>query len=240
MKRLALVAAVFLTLVGAALAQEPARSGLETLRQQILGGATGIVEGRLYIEGRKPNDPPDPLVGVGVLIVPRSAELLESLEAVKRQSRESIDGFRNAAPATRAAINGYELRLWRMGYPDAAIRVVTDATGAFRAVVPAGSWMMFAERSAFVTIRSPRPGAAPTASALDPLAVYATSQYQHFQKVAQLTGFDAVSVWLREVDVEAGQAVSLDLHDRGVWLTGVIEETDTPRRGRIVGGGHAR
>ena len=240
MKRLALVAAVLVTLVGVGLAQEPARSGLETLRQQILGGATGIVEGRLYMEGRKPNDPPDPLVGVGVLVVPRSAELLESLEAVKRQSRESIDGFRNAAPATRAAINGYEQRLWRMGYPDAAIRAVTDATGAFRAVVPSGSWVMVAERSVFVTIRSPRPGVSPTANALDPLAVYATSQYQHFHKVAQLTGFDAVSVWLREVDVQAGQTVALDLHDRGVWLTGVIEETDTPRRGRIVGGGHAR
>jgi hypothetical protein len=238
--RLALVATVLLTLVGAGLAQEPARAGLETLRQQILGGATGIVEGRLYMEGRKPNDPHDPLVGVGVLIVPRSAELLESLEAVKRQSRESIDGFRNAAPATRAAVNSYELRLWRMGYPDAAIRAVTDATGAFRAVVPAGSWVMFAERSVFVTIRSARPGVSPSASALDPLAVYATSQYQHFQKVAQLTGFDAVSVWLREVDVQAGQTVALDLHDRGVWLTGVIEETDMPRRGRIVGGGHAR
>jgi hypothetical protein len=239
-KRLALVATVLLTLVGAGLAQEPARSGLETLRQQILGGATGIVEGRLYMEGRKPNDPNDPLVGIGVLIVPRSAELLDYLETVKRQSRESIDGFRDAARATRTAINGYELRLWRMGYPDVAIRAVTDATGAFRAVVPPGAWVMLAERSVFVTIRSARPGGSPTANALDPLAVYATSQYQHFHKVAQLTGFDAVSVWLREVDVQAGQTVALDLHDRGVWLTGVIEETDTPRRGRIVGGGHAR
>src|SRR5207244_12371780 len=119
--RLALVATILLTLVGAGLAQEPARSGLETLRQQILGGATGIVEGRLYMEGRKPNDPHDPLVGVGVLIVPRSAELLAYLEAVKRQSRESIDGFRDAEPATRTAINGSEMRLCRVGSPAAAL-----------------------------------------------------------------------------------------------------------------------
>jgi hypothetical protein len=43
-------------------------------------------------------------------------------------------------------------------------------------------------------------------------------------------------VWLRELDVEAGRTAALELHDRGVWLSGVVEETETPRRLRIGGG----
>ena len=241
MTRLTLVVACLVVLAGsAALAQEPSGASLETLRQRILARATGVVEGRIYVEGRKPNDPPDPLVGVGVLLVPRSPALLELLEAVKRQSRESIDGFRDAAPATRTAMDDYELLLWRMGYPDATIRAVTDASGAFRADVPPGAWVMFAERSVFVTLHSTRAEAAPSATALDPLARYSTSQYQHFHKVAKLVGFDAVSVWLRELDVEVGQTVAVDLHDRGLWLSGVVEETETPRRVKMIGRGRRR
>jgi hypothetical protein len=236
MKRLTILAALLVAGAGPALAQEPSHATMETLRQRILGGATGIVEGRIYMEGRKPSDPNAPLVGVGVLIVPRSTELLQHLDTVKRQSRESIDGFRDAAPATRTAVDDYETELWRKGYPDLAIRAVTDATGAFRAVVPAGPWVMFAQRSVFVAIHSNRTQEAPSVSAFDPLARYSTSQYQHFQKVAKLTGFDAVSVWLRELDVETGRTVAFELHDRGVWLSGVVEETETPRRLRTGGG----
>jgi hypothetical protein len=133
-------------------------------------------------------------------------------------------------------VDDYETELWRKGYPDVAIRAVTDATGAFRAVVPAGPWVMFAERSVFVAIHANRTQEAPSVSVFDPLARYSTSQYQHFQKVAKLTGFDAVSVWLRELDVETGRTVALELHDRGVWLSGVVEETETPRRLRTGGG----
>jgi hypothetical protein len=241
MKRLTIVAAALLVAAaGSALAQEPSLATMETLRQRILGGAMGILEGRIYMEGRKPNDPSEPLVGIGVLIVPRSATLLQHLETVKQQARESVDGFREAAPATRAAMTDYETALWRLGYPDVAIRAVTDATGAFRAEVPAGSWVVFAERSVFLPIQTKQAETAPSATALDPLARYSTSQYQHFQKVAKLTGFDAVSVWLREVDVAAGRTVALELHDRGLWLSGVVEETATPRRLRIVGGGRKR
>jgi hypothetical protein len=61
------------------------------------------------------------------------------------------------------------------------------------------------------------------------------SQYHHFLPTARVTGFDAVSVWLRDADVEPGQKVALDLHDRGVWLSGVMEETTFPRRVRFSG-----
>ena len=237
---LALAVLLALLAVDVTSAQEPSRQALEALRQRGLSGAVATVTGRVYMEGRRPSDPDAPLAGLGVLIVPRSPDLMEQLEAVKRGARESVDGFRAAAPTTHAAFIDYETELWQSGFPDAAIRVVTDDRGAFRATVPAGAWIVFVERSVFVSLHAPRDQPPPNANALDPLARYSTAQYQHFHKIARLSGFDAVAIWLRDVDAEAGQSVALELHDRGVWLSGVVEETDTPRRMRAMGRGKRR
>ena len=236
----ALAVLIVVSAVGTSSAQEPPRALLEGLRQRLFRGETATIEGRVYMERRRPNDPDEPLVGIGVLIVPHSAELLEQLETVKRQSRESVDGFREAAPITRAAFVEYETQLWHAGYPDAAIRAVTDGDGRFRATVPAGAWIAFAERRVFVKLRSSQEQPGPSTAALDPLARFSTSQYQHFHKVARLAGFDAVSVWLRDLDAAPGKTIALDLHDRALWLSGVIEETETPRRLRSGGGKRRR
>lgn len=238
--RLAAVSGLLILLSGPALAVEPSASALEELRQRVVRKITGAVEGRMYLERARPNAPDDPLPGVGILIVPRSERLLERLESLKRQARESMRGFRDAAPAVRAALEDHELQLWQAGYPDAAVRTVTDATGAFRVELAAGAWLLVAARGVFVPVHSSQSGAPPAAPALDPLARYSTAAYQHFLPTARLTGFDAVTVWLRELSVEAGQAVALDLHDRGVWLSGVAEETETPRRVRFAPSGRKR
>ena len=199
--------------------------------------STGV---RVYIERAKPNVPDAPLVGVSVLLLPHSDERLERLELLKRQARETMRGFRAAAPSARALLEGYEVQLWEAGYPEAAVRTSTDGGGAFRVEIPAGAWLLIAERSIFVPVQSARGGGAPTAQALDPLARYATSSYQHFLPSTRLIGYDAVTMWLRELTVESGQTVSLDLHDRGVWLSGIAEESDTPRRVRFAPGGRKR
>jgi hypothetical protein len=226
-KALVLAFVLLVSAAGGGIAEEPPRSSLEALRQRMIHGETATVEGRIYMERRRPNDPDEPLVGVGVLIVPHSAALLAALEAAKERSRESADGFREAAPTTRASVRAYETDLWRLGYPDAAIHAVTDSQGRFRATVPRGRWMVFAERSVFVSISDrDKPAAA------DLLARSSMSQYQHFQKIARVVGYDAVSVWLREVELAAGTTATVDLHDRGLWLSGVIEETEVPVRVR--------
>ena len=240
MKRLAIVAPLLLLVASAGVAEERPTVALEELRQRTLGRTVGTVEGRVYLERARPNAADEPLVGVGVLLVPRSADLLEYLETVKRQSRDSVRGFREAAPLMRAAFDEYEADLWRAGYPDIAIHTSTDGAGAFRAEVPAGAWLLVVQRSVFVPLHSARPTTPPTATSLDPLARYSTSAYQHFLPIARLTGFDAVSVWLRDVDVEPAQRVALELHDRGVWFSGVAEESDVARRARITGGSRRR
>lgn len=240
MRALAVVGALLVLVTDPALAVEPAVSVLEELRQRAIRKTTGLVQGRVYIERARPNAPDDPLVGVGVLVVPRSEELLERLESVKQQARESMQGFRDAAPAVRAIVEEHERQLWQAGYPDAAVRTATDATGAFHAGLPAGAWLLVAERSVFLPVHSAKPSPAPTAIALDPLARYSTMAYQHFLPTARLAGYDAVSVWLRELSVDAGQTIALDLHDRGVWLSGVAEERETPRRVRFAPGGRGK
>jgi hypothetical protein len=240
-KRLAALGALCLLVVGSAVALEPSSSALEELRQRGLRKIGGTVEGRIYVERTRPNAPDTALPGVGVLLVPRSVDLLDRLESAKRNARESVKGFREAAPTVRTVLDEYEHRLWEAGYPEVAVRTSTDADGAFRAEVPAGAWLLVAERSVFVATTTPRASPTPTAQALDPLARYTTSQYQHFLPSARLLGFDAVTVWLREIDVGAGGTIALDLHDRGIWLSGVAEEADVPRRGRFAPkGGRSR
>jgi hypothetical protein len=222
-------------------AQDASLAGLEELRQRAIRAVTGTVEGRVYLERRRPNEPDEALAGVSVIVVPRQRELVDRLETVKRQSRDSMRGFREAAPLVRAILEEYESELWRAGYPDAAVRTASDGDGVFRATVPAGAWLVAVTRTVFLPLDSTPPGAPPrTASALDPLARYSLSQYQHFLPTVRVTGFDAVSVWLRDADVERGQKIALDLHDRGVWLSGVVEETTVPRRARFLGGARQR
>lgn len=240
MRRLVAAGALLIVVGAPALAAEPSIPALEELRQRVIRKSTGRVEGRVYIERAKPNVPDDPLVGVSILVLPRSDELLERLEDLKRHARESMRGFRDAAPAARAALEDHEMQLWRAGYPEAAVRTSTDAAGTFRAELPAGAWLLVVERSVFVSVNSTRGGAVPTAQALDPLARYAASSYQHFLPTARLAGYDAVTLWLRELSVESGQTVTLELHDRGVWLSGVAEDTETPRRIRFAPGGRKR
>jgi hypothetical protein len=236
-RRLAVAVALVLAASVAGVAQEVSFASLAELRERGMRGATGTIEGRAYLERRRPTEADEPLVGASVIIVPRARELVDRLESAKRQSRESMRGFREAAPIARAVLDGYELDLWHAGYPDAAVRAATDADGVFRAVVPAGAWLVVLTRTIFLPIDRTPPGAPPrSASSLDPLARYSVSAYQHFLPSARVTGFDAVSVWLREADVEAGERIVMELHDRGVWLSGVMEETTVPRRLRITGG----
>jgi len=45
-----------------------------------------------------------------------------------------------------------------------------------------------------------------------------------YQLEGRLTGFRAVTIWLREVSVARGETASVELTDRNEWFRGVIEE----------------
>lgn len=183
---------------------------LEPYREARRAGAVGQVAGRVLAEPARPNAPPRPFVGTTVTLLPRSPSLLGTFESLKRGSRDSVQAFRDAAPAMRKAREVYERELLEAGLPDLTPLVQVDADGTFRFEdVPAGAWIVLAWHSVSNDVATARIN--PKERAL-------------FPGLSRLRGFQSVTVWLREVSVAGGTTVSIELNDRNQWFRGVIEE----------------
>jgi hypothetical protein len=179
-------------------------------RQAAQTGDVGTVTGRAYAESRTPSGPVRPLAGVTVTLLPRSPALLASFERLKEDARSSSKAFAAAAPAMRRAQEIYERELVKAGVPDLAPRVAVTPEGAFRLEeVPAGAWVVVAWQSLPVDITA---------------AKARGRERNLYQLEGRLTGFRAVTIWLREVGVARGETASVELTDRNEWFRGVIEE----------------
>ena len=183
---------------------------LEAYRRAAAGGAVGTIAGRAYAERRTPGEAEQPLVGTVVTLLPRSAEIMARLEKIKAGARDSQRDFLGSATAIRHAREAYELALWEAGFPELVRATVVDGTGAFAFTdLPAGEWMLIAARSVFVNKASPR---------------VTPRERQVYTPRLRLIGYDAVSVWLGELTVSRGRSEAVELVDRSVWFTGVVEE----------------
>src|SRR6266850_988461 len=137
--------AVLLVATGAA---EALDIDLGPYREARRAGAVGSVGGRVLAEPARPNAPARPFVGATVTLLPRSPNLLGTLESLKRGSRDSVQAFRDAAPAMRKAREVYERELLEAGVPDLTPLLQVDADGTFRFEdVPAGAWLVLAWHS---------------------------------------------------------------------------------------------
>ncbi len=173
-------------------------------------GALGAVSGRASEERRTPAAAEQPLAGTVVTLLPRSQALLVRLEEIKAHSRDSQAAYGASVSAIRRAREAYEKELWEAGAADLVRATVVDGTGAFSMTdLPAGEWVLIATRSVFVNKAAPRPSA---------------RERHVFIQGPRLTGFNAVSVWLRELTVAAGEALAVELMDRNVWFAGIEEE----------------
>lgn len=212
------LAAGLLALV--ALGAVPVRAaGLDTgsYRAAAASGAFGAVAGRIYEERKRPEAPDHPLAGAAVIVVPKSADVLRKLEEIKRAARNSADDYRAAGPSIQAVRRAYEKELWDSGAVDLVKTTTVDAEGRFVvADLPAGDWLLIATHS--VKIDKHVAGASP-------------KQRGVYTPRTQLTGFQRVTVWLREVTVANGRSENLELTDRGAWFSGVVEER-APGAGR--------
>lgn len=183
---------------------------LEPYREARRAGAVGHVAGRVIAEPARPNAPVRPFVGTTVTLLPRSPNLLGTLESLKRGSRDSVQAFRDAAPAMRKAREAYERELLEAGLPDLTPLLQVDADGTFRFEdIPTGAWIILAWHSVPNDVGTARIN--PKERAL-------------FPTLTRLRGFQDVTVWLREVSVAGGNTVSVELNDRNLWFRGVIEE----------------
>jgi hypothetical protein len=185
---------------------------LEAYRNAASAGASGTLTGLVHQERRRPDGPDEPMAGVAVLLVPHSRGFLERLEEIRQGARDSAIAYRRAATSIRGVRDAYERALWEAGASDLARASASGADGRFTFEhLPAGEWILLAIRSEFVERASPR------ASRRD---------RSTFAPRTRLVGYEAVSVWLREVSVAGRRRASVTLTDRDVWFSGVVEERE--------------
>ena len=183
---------------------------IESYHEARRSGALGVVAGRVAAEPRTLGAPPQPFTGTTVRLLPRSEALLQKLEGFRGASRDSSRAFAAAAPAMRQAYEAYERHLLEAGAPDLTPVVLVDQDGRFRIEdVPAGSWMLIAWRGVPVDVSAP---------------ALKDKQRDRYRPQTRLHGYQAVTVWLRELTVAAGATATVDLTDRNGWFRGVAEE----------------
>ena len=200
-----------MALAGAASAPIPATAtNTDAYRAAAASGATGGVTGRIYEESTRPKTPDQPLNGATVVVLPKSADIVQKLEEIKRTARNSADDYRAAGPSIIALRRAYEKELWDSGAVDLVKSTTADADGHFTvADLPAGDWLLIATHSVKIDKHA-------AAGPPKQRGVYAPKTH--------LTGYQRVTIWLREVTVENGRSENVDLTDRGAWFSAVVEE----------------
>ena len=175
----------------------------------------GTVTGTALVSGPRAASPPVPLAALEVLLVPRSEPILANLERIKRQSRDSMTGYRTAIPEIREVLETFVRDLKGSGDFLVVPRATVDDTGRFAIEdVPAGRWILLGRRSVYV----------------DRASKDTRKETGTYQTQRRLVGYERVTVWLQEVTVESGVGASVDLTDRNVWFEGVEEKTATRDR----------
>jgi hypothetical protein len=200
-----------LALAGVAGAQVPAiAANTDAYRAAAASGAIGGVTGRIYEESKRPKTPDQPLNGAAVIVLPKSADIVRKLEEIKQTARNSADDYRAAGPSIIALRRAYEKEIWDSGSADLVKSTIADADGRFTVTdLPAGDWLLIATHSVKIDKHA---------------AVGPPKQRGVYAPRSHLTGYQRVTIWLREVTVEKGRSENVDLTDRGAWFSAVVEE----------------
>jgi hypothetical protein len=174
-------------------------------------GAAAGVSGRAYTERRKPDASDKPLAGATVVALPRSEALVRRLQQLRDGARDSAPAYRQAATLIQKAREAYERELWEAGAAELVRTAIVDADGRFDlGRLPEGRWIVLGTWDQFVDARASKPG---------------RKDRETYLWVPRLVGFRSRLVWLQDVEVSRAEGgVELQLTDRNVWFTGVVEE----------------
>ena len=174
-------------------------------------GALGSVDGRAYEEGRRGGAEATPYASVSVLLLPRSVDFEVELAAIKARSHDSPDAYIEAEPKVSATRLAFQQALIDRGAGQLILGETSDASGAFRFQrVPESAWTLLAWRETAHAIKRP---AAPK-----------RSEAGRYKSRPQVFGQTTVVFWSMPVTVKAGEGVTVRLHDRNEWLTGIRED----------------
>jgi len=176
-------------------------------------GAAVAVTGRAFAERPRPDAPDTPLVGASVVAVPRSEALLRRLEQLRDGSRDSASAFREAAALMQRARETYERELWEAGAPQLVRNAVVDGSGRFDlGRLPEGRWLILAVWDRAVHSRTVKPERKER------------RDRELYLPPTRLSGYRSRLVWLREIAVSGAEPAAVELTDRNVWFSGVVEE----------------
>jgi hypothetical protein len=176
-------------------------------------GAAVAVTGRAFAERPKPDAPDTPLAGARVVAVPRSEALLRRLEQLREGARDSADAYRKAALLMQRAREAYERELWDAGAPELVRNAVVDASGRFDlGRLPQGRWLILAAWDRTVHSRTDKPER------------HDRRGRDLYLPTPRPTGYRSRLLWVRELAVGESQPAALELTDRNVWFSGVVEE----------------
>ena len=224
MVRLNLVLAGALGFASAAMAAPGVDALIERYRDSAALHELGGVRGRAFQERRRPSLPDMPLTAVAVSLLPRSEAWLFRLNEIKRGARDSVEAFRDSAPSVRRAREAYEKALLEAGAGDLPQGAVADGEGRFTLDgVPAGPWVLLASRSTTYVSKIPQDRPIPPGQYRPP------APQLPFLLPDKFAGYYVVTYWLRELTVVGGGVEPVELTDRNVWLTGVVENLQPPR-----------
>lgn len=177
-------------------------------------GAAVQVTGRAFAERRKPDAPDAPLVGASVVAVPWSEALLRRFEQLREGARDSASAYRDAALLMQRAREAYERELWDAGAPELVRNAVVDSSGRFDlGRLPEGRWIIVAVWDRTVHSRTVKPEGKER-----------RERRELYVPAPRLTGYRSRLVWIRELAVSGTQPPALELTDRNVWFSGVVEE----------------
>jgi len=206
-----IVATLGLTEAASAAGLADLMAPLQSARER---GAFGSVDGRAYAEAQRGGGEPTPYPNVSVLLMPRSAQFDSELDGIKASYRDSIDTLLEAEPKLRTARVAFERALIEAGGGQLLLGESSNATGEFRFPrVPEGEWTLLAWRE------MPH-SKAPT--------VPRGADARRYKGRPQIFGYTTVIFWRLPVDVKAGEAMSVRLHDRNQWLTAAREDRRIP------------
>lgn len=198
-------------------ATEPLGVTVDAYRRAAASGQVGGLSGHVITEGPRPGASPRPVSEVGITLVPHSQRLLEQLWTIRGRARRDVDAYRDSAVAIAEARQAWERALWRAGAAELVRFTAVDPDGRFAVEgLPAGRWMLMAQRAVFV------PKGSPTMSKRD---------RETFASRPRFIGYYAVTIWVQELTIAAGQWIELQLTDRNAWMTALAEERE-PSAGR--------
>jgi hypothetical protein len=165
------------------------------------------VTGRVYEEARTSRDGDRPLTGATIVLVPRSEGLLARLNDLRARARDSAREFRSVSGEITRAAEEYQSQLKAEGKGNQIFRGTTSPDGTFSVEgVPRGHWILLATSS----VRIPAHGRNLTGK-----------ERQVFRGPGELQSYDAVTIWIRELNLTGADGDPIALSDRNAWLTGV-------------------